>query len=105
MPFPNQDYSKRDYLLPSGCKDLTDAIKHEEASVSPPVLDPPITRQISLPEVISVQYLADISGVSLHTMTTLMDEMRVGVNVGRSVDFEVAAKILLKYGIAAKRAA
>jgi hypothetical protein len=105
MPFPNQDYSKRDYLLPAGCTDLTDAIKHEKASALPPVPDPPITRQVSLPEKVSVKYLAEVSGASLYTITILMQELHIVGEVSRSIDFEDAAKILLKYGIAAKRMA
>ena len=93
MSFPNQDYSKRDSLLPAGCKDLSDAIKHEQDSAVP---DPPIIRQVSLPEKVSVKYLAEITGASVRTMTTL-------VSIHRSVDFEVAARILRKYGIEAKR--
>ena len=104
MPFPNQDYSKRDGLLPEGCKDLADAIKHEQASALPPVPPPPITRQVSLPEVVAVKYLAEVSGASLHTIVLDMQELREGTSVDRSVDFELAAKILRKYGIAAKRA-
>jgi hypothetical protein len=104
MPFPNQDYSKRDGLLPEGCKDLADAIKHEQASALPPVPPPPITRQVSLPEVVAVKYLAEVSGASLYTIALDMQELREGTSVDRSVDFELAAKILRKYGIAAKRA-
>jgi len=96
MPFPNPDYSKRDSLLPAGCKDLSDAIKHEQDSAMRPAPDPPITRQISLPEKVSVKYLAEITGASVRTITTL-------VSIHRSVDFEVAARILRKFGIEAKR--
>ena len=105
MSFPNQDYSKRDPSLPAGCKDLVDAIKHEETSALPQIPDPPITRQVVLPDMVSVQYLVEVSGASAYTIALVMQEMRVGSNVGRSVDFDVAAKILRKYGIAAIRAA
>jgi hypothetical protein len=96
MPFPNQDYSKRDSLLPAGCKDLSDAIKHERDSALPPVPDPPITRQVSLPEMVSVKYLAEVCGASRYAIAVL-------TSVNRSVNFELAAKILRKYGIEAKR--
>jgi hypothetical protein len=103
MPFPNQDYNKRDCQLPANCKDLTDAIKHDEISALPRVQDPPITRLVSLPEKVSIKYLAEISGASLYTMSIVLDEMQVFVRVDRSVDFETAVRILRKYGIAAKR--
>jgi hypothetical protein len=103
MPFPNQDYSKRDSLLPAGCKDLSDAIKHERDLALPPVPDPPITRQVSLPEMVSVKYLAELSGASLYTIALDVQELREGTRLGRSVSFELAAKILRKYGIEATR--
>jgi len=103
MPFPNQDYNKRDSLLPAGCKDLADAIKLEQASGRPPFPDPPITRQVSLPEIVSVKYLAEVIGASLYTMNMLMNALKVPISVDRSVDFEVAARILRKFGIEAKR--
>ena len=105
MPLPNQDFSKRDASLPDGCKDLVDAIKHEQASALPMISDPPIKKVVVLPDIVSVEYLIEVSEVSAYTMTLVMQEMQVLSNVGRSVDFEVAAKILRKYGIAAIRAA
>jgi hypothetical protein len=103
MQFPNQNYENRDCQLPAGCKDLTDSINHEKASAVPPMPDPPITRQISLPQKVSVRYLAEVSGASLGPIEMLMRELRICVSVMRSIDFEDAAKILRKYGIEAKR--
>jgi hypothetical protein len=98
MPFSNQDYNKRDCELPAGCKDLVDVIKHDEESALQPA-DPPITRQVFLPEKVSVKYLAEISGAGIFAIS-----MHASVGVNRSVAFEEAAKILRKYGIEAKRA-
>jgi hypothetical protein len=103
MPFPNQDYNKRDYLLPAGCKDLADAIKCEGASVPLPAPEPPITRHVTLPEKVSVRFLAEISGQALDTIARVMSQLRIGVSVERSVDFEDAARILRRYGIAAEK--
>ena len=64
--------------------------------------DPPITREILLPEKVAVKYLAEASGQDLSTVVALMRE-RIFVRVDRSVDFEDAAKILRRYGIAANR--
>jgi hypothetical protein len=105
MPFPNQDYSKRDCQLPAGCKDLADAIKHEAASVSPPPAEPPITRYVTLPEKVSVKFMADISGQELSTIVDDLVRLRCFLGLNRSLDFEDAAKLLRKYGISATRAA
>jgi hypothetical protein len=102
MPFPNQDYNKRHYLLPGGCKDLADAIKLEQASL-PAAPEPPITRRVSLPEKVSVRFLAETCGQSLYTIATVMWQLGIYVSVDRSVDFEDAARILRRYGIAAER--
>ena len=65
--------------------------------------EPPIRRHIALPEKVSVKFLAEISGQTLNEVVTLMSQLRVLVSVNRSVDFDDAAKILRKYGIAAER--
>jgi hypothetical protein len=103
VPFPNQDYSKRDYLLPAGCKDLTDAINREGESFPLPTPDPPITRRITLPEKVSVQFLAETSGKSIYVVAALMSRLRIFVSVQRSMDFDDAAKVLRKFGIEAIR--
>jgi len=103
MPFPNQDYSKRDYLLPLGCKDLADAIKLHAAIVPPPVRYPPVTKRVTLPEKVSVRFLAEFSGQDLHTIDKVLHELRIAVDVNRSVDFEDAQRILRRYGIWAER--
>jgi len=105
MPFPNQDYSKRDCQLPAGCKDLTDAIKHETASISPPPAEPPITRHVTLPEKVSVKFMAEISGQELSVIVDDLVRLRCFLGLNRSLDFEDAAKVLRKYGISATRAA
>lgn len=105
MPFPNQDYNERGYLLPAGCNDLADAIKHQEACASPPAPYPPITKQIRLPEKVSVRFLAELSGQDLHTIIAVMYGLRICVDVNRSVDFADAQRILRKYGIWAERGA
>ena len=105
MPFPNQDYSKRDCQLPAGCKDLADAIKHDEASATSLASKPELTRIVFLPEKVSIKYLAMTIPASLHTMTILMRELHIIGEASRSIDFEDAAKILRTYGILAKRAA
>ena len=103
MPFSHQDHGKRDYLLPAGCKDLADALKHEEASRPQPIPEPPITRRVTLPEKVSVKFLAEISDQTLDAIAAVMRQLRIVVSVDRSVDFEDAVRILWRYGIAADR--
>ena len=104
MTFPNQDYTKRDYLLPAGCKDLADAVRCEGESYFRSVPDPPITRRITLPEKVSVQFITKTSGQTIYVVAALMSRLRIFVSVQRSVDSDDAAKILRKFGIEAVRA-
>ena len=57
---------------------------------------PPPTRQVSLPPIVSVRYLAEVCGVSADVLSAQM-----GYDVDRSVSFQIAAGILRKYGIEA----
>jgi hypothetical protein len=92
--------SKRDYLLPAGCKDLVDALQtRKEAVPPPPAPYPPITTQVGLPAKVSVRFLAEVSGQDLHTITRLMSDLRIIVSASRSVDFADAQRILRMYGI------
>ena len=101
MSFPNQDYNQCDDLLPPCCKDWADGIKFEHASTLPPLPDPPITRKVLLSEKVSVRHLAEASGASLYTIIITLREWHVIIEVDRSVDFNISARLLRKYGIAA----
>jgi hypothetical protein len=103
MPLANQNYSKRDYLLPEGCKDLADAIKREEESVLPPVPDPPIVKHVTLPAKVSVGYLAEVTGQELARIIDELVGMKLFLGMYRSIDFQDASKLLRKYGISASR--
>jgi hypothetical protein len=66
--------------------------------------DPPITRRIRLPEIVSVRYLAEILAETTRTpFWTMVSQVsgHVGVSVDRSISFRDAARVLRKYGIAA----
>ena len=102
------DYSKRDCLLPSGCKDLIDVLKlHQpkplrgepyQPRLRKPI--PPITRHVKLPSSVSVEKLIELSGKKpIHIISDLMD-LGVFVNIHGSVTFDIAARVLLWYGIA-----
>jgi hypothetical protein len=103
MPFPDQDYNKRDASLPSGCKDLADLIKREQALASQCDPEPPITRHILLPEKISIKYLAEIVERDLAVIIADLVRLRCYLGKNRSIDFEDAVRLLRKYGVAAEK--
>ena len=103
MSDSTQDKNERGYLLPPGCKDLLDAIKHEEAPKPETVSYPPITRKVILPNVVAVRFLAEVSGQEPETITALMNKLYILVDVNRSVDFAAAQKLLRHFGIGAER--
>ena len=82
---------------------MADAIKLDAATVPPAVGYPPVTKRVTLPEKVSVRFLAEFSGQDLHTINRVLHELRIAVDVNRSVDFEDAQRILRRYGIWAER--
>src|ERR1022692_3177286 len=60
-PEPNKQ--KRDCSLPPDCKDLIDAIRFQPKKVS--ISLPPITRRVTLPEIVSVRYLSKLLGFDI----------------------------------------
>ena len=61
---------------------------------TPPPLEPVMTRSVTLPEKVAVRYLAEEAGASLCTITSVIRELHIDIDVNRSVDFEDAAKVL-----------
>jgi hypothetical protein len=68
-----------------------------------PASEPPITRRVLLPEKVAVRYIAEESGQSLDAIASVMRELRIIIDVSRSLDFKDAAKLLRRYGIEAER--
>ena len=112
----NYDYSKRDYLLPEGCKDLIDVqkIKLEKAlqewrkrqqlrRPSPTPL-PPLIGEVLIPEHTTVLQLASI--LNQKPFQIIVDLMEVGffANVNQELDFDTIAKVTRRYGYTAKNA-
>ena len=120
------DYTKRDYLLPKGCKDLMDVINLQkeklaarwhmtEGDVEMRLAEleaelqhtsghvPPITGEILVSATIVVAELARL--LCQKPFKIVADLMEVGVfaNVKQSVSFEAACKVARKYGYAAKK--
>jgi len=129
----NFDYSKRDYLLPNGCKDLIDVIHLERqqkmlllswklppilfskdtssltstakpSTFQEPVLPPP-TGDILVSEKTSVRELAAL--VNQKPFKVIADLMELGVfaPVNQELDFATVSKVLRKYGYSARRRA
>ena len=83
---------KRDCALPPGCKDLIDVIRSQSGQTSNAL--PPITRRVTLPDVVAVRYMAELLQLSKEEVSALC-----GYFAERSVPFDQAQKILRNYGI------
>jgi translation initiation factor IF-2 len=125
------DYMKRGYLLPKGCKDLYDVLKlkekqqHLEQSPIPklpnlfaqattghaqilkpskPVPLPPVKGEIMVPAETTVRQLAALLGQKPYLI--IADLMQIGVfaSVEALLGFETISMIARKYGFIAKKA-
>jgi hypothetical protein len=107
--------SKRDYLLPSGCKDLIEVLKldakkmdtfgpvtvksfpHRKAKVSKP------PRTVFLDKVVVVKDLARALGIKLYTLVAVLREMKIFTSVNQKVSFHTAAKVARRFRCSAER--
>ena len=104
------DYSKRDYLLPPGCKDLIDVLRLNQSTATSlwqqaqqrrRKPNPPITHHVTVPDPVSVEQLIKLAGKKpIFVIADLMD-LGLFVNVSGCVSFDIAARVLRWYGIAA----
>jgi hypothetical protein len=119
------DYSKRDYLLPKGCKDLIDVLNLQELGILPvswpetrpklgtvPVPWPPgqptillhqLPVELLIPEGTTVGEFAAMLGQK--PFKIIADLMQLGAfAIGKQlVDFEAIRTVARKYGFEAKR--
>ena len=104
------EYMKRGYLLPEGCKDLIDVWKVKglprsatSKSWSPAAL-PPVIGEMTVPAGMTISELA--ASLTQKPFQIIADLMELGVfaNVKDEVDFDTISKIVRKYGFIAKRA-
>jgi hypothetical protein len=115
------EFMKRGYLLPEGCKDLMDVLKLKQPSQSSLLfpefswLDktPPVKGEIIVPAPTTILKLATllgcspfeiindlfILGVLIYPSNKLINEL-----LKKALDFETASKIARKYGFIAKKA-
>jgi hypothetical protein len=107
------DYSKRDYLLPPGCKDLIDVLNLEAARATggvsfEPALPPASPLKgttIELGPTVVVKDLACLLSVKAYIIVGDLMGTGLFVSVHDEVSFETAAKVLAKYGVIARRSA
>lgn len=103
------DYSKRDYLLPPGCKDLIDVLKLNQSTqpLWQPVQRrrrktvPPITKHVTLPDTVSVKQLIEVAGKKPFCIIADLMDLGLFVNIDGTVTFDIAARVLRWHGIMA----
>jgi len=98
------------YLLPDGCKDLIDVIRHQQKDEEDCDSDPEITfgdemlphdlpASIELPELITVHDLAlALHGQPYRIIAVLM-ENRIFSNIYTKIDFATASLVCKHYGV------
>lgn len=78
------DYSKRDYLLPTGCKDLIDSL------------------YLNIPEETTVAYIAPLLHQQPPRLIADLFQMRVFASAHQKLNFETVSKLAHKYGCIAR---
>jgi hypothetical protein len=95
MSAPDSDEGKRGWSLP-----IWSAKPNEPVLTTP---DPPVTRFVSLPDRVSITYLAEITVQDPSAVIGHLVRLRLFLGIYRGLDFEAAAKFLRKYGIGANK--
>src|SRR2546425_7034731 len=96
----NHDYSKRDYLLPKGCKHLIDALKQEaqahalhQQTFKPAAALPPLKGEIVVPDHATTLRLASILGQKPFRIIADLMDIGIFANVNQELDFDTITKI------------
>jgi hypothetical protein len=112
------DYMKRGFLLPEGCKDLTDVCwkvkaqgtsKHQSTKQPAPSsakivkLKPQKKPVVHLPLRITVRGLAVALGATLPAIIRLLKQMKMFTSVDQKIPFYTAAKVATKCGFQARK--
>jgi len=103
------EFMQRGYLLPKGCKNLSDAWKKSFPSAMSPQVHvsrplPLIIGEKSVPSQMSVAELAEKVRQKPYRIVADLMEMGVFAMVSQKVGFEVISAVLRKYGYMAKKA-
>ena len=95
---------KRGYLLPEGCKDLTDVPKYKaKPAPTPPAPLPPIIGEMKVAEQMTVVELAAVLKQKPFKIIADLMELGVFANVHQQVAFEIITQVVRKYGYTAKK--
>ncbi|MHB8524318.1 MAG: translation initiation factor IF-2 N-terminal domain-containing protein [Limisphaerales bacterium] len=105
----NNDYMKRGYLLPEGCKDLIDVLnptlQHKSAQESRTTAPlPPLIGEMTVPNQTTVRELAEV--LKQKPFRIIADLMEIGVfaTPHQQIAFDIIAQVVRRYGYAAKKA-
>jgi hypothetical protein len=113
MQLMRPDYGKRDYLLPSGCKDLIDVLKLSAHQARPkpwrpkPLTFPPgaaLTGEMIIPARATVLHLAMLLKKKPVRIVFDLLEMEIYAPITHELDFDTMAAIAQKYGYIARKA-
>lgn len=110
----NQNYSKRDYLLPKGCSDLIDVLKQQAkktallpVNAQPPMFpsDATMTRELVIPAHTTVLQLAAL--LRKTPMRIVLDLMDLGIDatIMAELDLDTVSAIARRYGYIVRTAA
>src|SRR5262245_50072935 len=110
---------RREYLLPSGCKDLIDVLKSKTKkspyarASAPPLIDLAVPSKskskvkplpsVLLSNTVVVKELASTLGIKLHRLIELLKRMKVFTSVNQRIPFYIAAKVAKQFGILARK--
>jgi len=100
----DDEFMKRGYLLPEGCKDLIELSKYQQKPVpKPPASPPPLIGEMTVTEPMTVGQLA--SALKQTPYQIIADLMEIGVyaRLDYLIAFDAIAKITRKYGYLAKK--
>ncbi len=109
QPNPFYDYSKRDYLLPAGCKNLIDVLnqptprelRHEWPFQAQPTVD--LLCEVWVPEQVTIGELSHLLGLKPFRIIACLMDLEKFKNFNETLEFEVAAKVSLQFGFKAKK--
>lgn len=110
---PNEmenEFMKRGYLLPKGCKDLSDVLKpkaeHMPMTAEPPVAAPlpPSTGEMAVPSKMTVKELAAALSQKPYRIIANLLEIGVFATLSHQLDFDAISRVVRKYGFIARRA-
>src|SRR5215813_2758266 len=119
------EFMKRGYLLPKGCKDLVDVLNLKQkqdfltfkpfktksqlpwlskSSVSLPPGPPTVFKEIKLQTPITVAQLAETLNAKPFAIVADLMEIGMFASLKQCIDFDTASAVALKYGYLARKA-